>query len=100
MVAVYHYPVEYIPGFIHNSFIVSKSHLFVDFFFVLSGFVITYNYHNLINTRAELGRSYRNALSVYIRYCCTPLLYAFFSLWEQGHFFLNLLTTNNHLSPR
>ena len=56
MVAVYHYPAQYVPGFIHDSFIVAKSHLFVDFFFVLSGFVITYNYHNLINTRAELGR--------------------------------------------
>ena len=56
MVAIYHYPVGYIPGFIHNSFIVTKSHLFVDFFFVLSGFVITYNYNNLINTRAELRR--------------------------------------------
>ncbi len=55
MIVIYHYPPEFIPSFIHNSFIVANSHLFVDFFFVLSGFVITYNYNNLLNTKTELG---------------------------------------------
>ncbi len=55
MVVIYHYPQEFIPHFIHNFFIVAKSHLFVDFFFVLSGFVIAYNYNNRIRTGVALG---------------------------------------------
>jgi peptidoglycan/LPS O-acetylase OafA/YrhL len=52
MVVFHHYPGEFIPGFIHNSFLVAKANLY-DFFFVLSGFVIAYNYNTLINTWAE-----------------------------------------------
>ena len=55
MVVIYHYPQEFIPHFIHNFFIVAKSHLFVDFFFVLSGFVIAYNYNNRIRTGTAFG---------------------------------------------
>jgi len=42
---------------INNNFIYN-SDLFVDFFFVLSGFVIAYSYQYL-NTRAELGKFYK-----------------------------------------
>ncbi len=55
MVVIYHYPSEYIPDFIHTSFFVAKSYLFVDFFFVLSGFVIAYNYNDRILTKGKLG---------------------------------------------
>lgn len=39
----------------YNQFI-RHSYLFVDFFFVLSGFVITHAYGNAINTRRDLAR--------------------------------------------
>lgn len=39
LVALFHYPLE---GKLTNSAFVEHSYLFVDFFFVLSGFVITY----------------------------------------------------------
>jgi len=55
MVVIYHYPAEYIPEFIHTSFIVAKSYLFVDFFFVLSGFVIAYNYSDRLKSTGKLG---------------------------------------------
>lgn len=51
MVVFYHYPAEYISESFHQNFLVSKSYLFVDFFFVLSGFVIAYNYDAAIYSR-------------------------------------------------
>tara|TARA_B100000214_G_scaffold179562_2_gene129256 strand:+ start:958 stop:1983 length:1026 start_codon:yes stop_codon:yes gene_type:complete len=49
MVVFYHYSSEIIPDVIYNNFIIRQSWSFVDFFFVLSGFVIVYNYKNLCN---------------------------------------------------
>lgn len=42
-----HYGKEYLPDYISGNFIISESYTFVDFFFVLSGFVIAYNYNGL-----------------------------------------------------
>lgn len=47
MVVLFHFNSEFIPDFLFNNFIIRKSGLFVDFFFVLSGFVIALNYKNL-----------------------------------------------------
>ena len=55
MVVFYHYPIDFIPHSVHDFFLVAKSYLFVDFFFVLSGFVISYNYDDHINNKGELG---------------------------------------------
>jgi peptidoglycan/LPS O-acetylase OafA/YrhL len=40
----------------YNNFFVINSALFVDFFFVLSGFVISMNYLNRINTAQDFGK--------------------------------------------
>lgn len=50
MVLLFHYPKEYIPEWLHGFFFIRESYTFVDFFFVLSGFVIAYNYHTISNT--------------------------------------------------
>lgn len=49
MVVLFHYPEEYMPKSMHSFFIIRESYTFVDFFFVLSGFVISYNYNSLSN---------------------------------------------------
>ena len=49
MVVFYHYPKELLPNSIYNFFLIRNSWLFVDFFFVLSGFVISYNYVSIDN---------------------------------------------------
>ena len=46
MVAFFHYSDKLIPDYIYNFFFLRQSYTFVDFFFVLSGFVIAYNYSN------------------------------------------------------
>ena len=50
MVVFYHYPQPFLPDFIFSNFFIRESWSFVDFFFVLSGFVISYNYSTLSNS--------------------------------------------------
>jgi len=47
MVVLYHFDSKYIPELIYNNTIIRHSNSFVDLFFVLSGFVILYNYRYL-----------------------------------------------------
>ena len=47
MIVFFHY--ANFPNFIHHNFFLRESYLSVDFFFVLSGFVITYNYNHICN---------------------------------------------------
>ncbi|HAM4717843.1 TPA: acyltransferase [Escherichia coli] len=51
MVAIYHFNVN---SFMHELTIVKNSWLFVEFFFVLSGFIMMYNYSDRINNREQL----------------------------------------------
>ena len=55
MVCVFHFAWATRWGLGGNAF-VQGCYLFVDFFFVLSGFVITHSYGKRINDRGELGR--------------------------------------------
>jgi peptidoglycan/LPS O-acetylase OafA/YrhL len=47
MVVLVHYKPEFLPVWFRSSFFVRQAGLFVDFFFVLSGFVISLNYSNV-----------------------------------------------------
>ncbi len=47
MVVFYHYKLLYLPDPIYNNPVIRESYTFVDFFFVLSGFVIAYNYNSI-----------------------------------------------------
>ncbi len=53
MVVLFHYKIfnnSITPDPLRSGFIVRQSEIFVDFFFVLSGFVIAYNYSNIPST--------------------------------------------------
>ena len=47
MVVLFHYPENFLPKEVFDFFLIRESNSFVDFFFVLSGFVISYNYNSL-----------------------------------------------------
>lgn len=49
MVVLYHYPGRYLHQDFYDLFFIRKAYTFVDFFFVLSGFVIAYNYSSLVS---------------------------------------------------
>lgn len=53
LVAMYHFPVE---GVVRDSLLARNAWLFVDFFFVLSGFVIATSYWDRLTDRAATGR--------------------------------------------
>ena len=53
MIVLFHYDPRIIPNFVVENFIIRESWIFVEFFFVLSGYVISYNYIN-IKTKADL----------------------------------------------
>ena len=47
MIVFFHYREIFLPEFLRQIFFVRQSFTFVDFFFVLSGYVIAYNYNDL-----------------------------------------------------
>jgi peptidoglycan/LPS O-acetylase OafA/YrhL len=53
MVMFFHYRENMLPEMIYNNFFIRESYLFVDFFFVLSGYVIALNY-NIMNASDAL----------------------------------------------
>ena len=53
MVVFFHFDPYALPSYLYLNFIIRESWTFVDFFFVLSGFVISLNYHHL-SSKEEL----------------------------------------------
>ena len=50
MVMFFHYRENMLPDIIYNNFFIRESYLFVDFFFVLSGYVIALNYNIMLGS--------------------------------------------------
>ena len=55
MVLIYHLEKYYTPEFIHNFFLVREGYIFVDVFFVISGFVIAHNYNSISSLNQYLN---------------------------------------------
>ncbi|MEM7330203.1 MAG: acyltransferase [Pseudomonadota bacterium] len=53
MVALYHFPIG---GWMDSNGLIANSRMFVDFFFVLSGFVIAANYAERLQTLEQFGK--------------------------------------------
>lgn len=89
MIILFHYDDYYLPDFLNNFFIL-HSYVFVDFFFVLSGFVISYNY-NSIHTKNELKIFLtKRFLRIYPLHIYTTIIY-FLCLVISKIFLSNLL---------
>ena len=79
MVVLYH---SSFPNFVHDLPVVRNSYLFVDFFFVLSGFIMYYNYKNIdgiVEFRRFIGlrffRLYPLHLATLLALLCWESLY-------------------------
>ena len=80
MVLLFHYPYEYMPDFLYNSFFIRQSWSFVDFFFVLSGFVISYNYSNIHSKRSFFSFIVKRIIRLYPLLVYTTLIFFFFKV--------------------
>lgn len=96
MVALYHFPVG---GWMDANGFISNSLMFVDFFFVLSGFVIAANYAERLNDLGEVGRFawlrigrlyplHFAVLMAFVAYECAKLGIALFQSGTSGDAFV------------
>lgn len=86
MVVFHHFTPEILPSSIYNNFFVRQSWLFVDLFFILSGFVIALNYPSIDQRQSFISFIKKRFIRLY------PLLFfsvATFLLFKLvGHYFL------------
>ena len=107
MVVVFHYPEEFLPIWFSEFFMIRQSFVFVDFFFVLSGFVISYNY-NTLSSSADFWKYLRNRftrLYPLLFYSCS-LVFIYNILIKlliqpifPGYFANNQFTFEEHILP-
>ena len=93
-VVLYHYPIEYLPDYLGDLFLIRESYIFVDFFFVLSGFVIALNYYDIkrknqffIYLKKRFSRLYPLLFSTTLIFWLVAVLYYAFSklILNTGH---------------
>jgi len=75
MVMFFHYRVNMLPEIVYNNFFIRESYLFVDFFFVLSGYVIALNYNIMNGSEALVKYLKKRFYRLYPLLLYTTLLY-------------------------
>lgn len=86
MVVLYHYPQSFLPDFIFSNFFIRESWSFVDFFFVLSGFVISYNYSTLSNINDIWLYIKKRFIRLYPLLFFTTLVFLLFKVFSDNFF--------------
>tara|TARA_B100001057_G_scaffold453971_1_gene499337 strand:+ start:2462 stop:3535 length:1074 start_codon:yes stop_codon:yes gene_type:complete len=86
MVVFYHYPQSFLPDFIFSNFFIRESRSFVDFFFVLSGFVISYNYSTLSNINDFWLYIKKRFIRLYPLLLFTTLVFLLFKVFSDNFF--------------
>lgn len=85
MVVFFHYSDEFLPRPLYDFFLFRQSYLFVDYFFVLSGFVIAMNYEDLKGVRGVVFFLKKRFIRLY------PLLFFTVNVYLCYHLFSNYL---------
>ena len=82
MIVFYHYDKEFLPKFFDN-FLINNSYVFVDFFFVLSGFVISYNYNSLDTLKKFISFTKKRIIRLYPLHLYTTIVYFVYILFSR-----------------
>lgn len=97
MVVFFHLSPFAETAILNNEFI-RNSDLFVDFFFVLSGFVIAYTYQHRINSRADVSKFIKKRFfRIYPLHLV--MLVAFLIVEVGKHYLVNYIHVNNLNNP-
>jgi peptidoglycan/LPS O-acetylase OafA/YrhL len=93
MVLIYHLEKYYTPEFIHNFFLVREGYIFVDVFFVISGFVIAHNYNSISSLNQYLNfikKRFKRLYPLLFFSACFYLIFYIFRdfLFKNGYEFL------------
>jgi len=88
-VVLFHFNVNNAPAGLVNNFFVRESFIFVDFFFILSGFVITITYNERINS----GKSFLQFLKKRFIRLYPMLLFSTGMYW----YFVRPITDKHHI---
>jgi len=86
MVVLFHFQEQFIPSFIYNSVIIRHSNAFVDFFFVLSGFVIALNYYRMNDINQLILFIKKRLIRLYPLVFYTSVLYFIFKVISEMYF--------------
>ena len=93
MVVFYHYVKIFeannlilLPIQLNNNFLIRQSHSFVDFFFVLSGFVIALNYNSITSLKSYGTYLKKRFLRLYPLLLFTALLFCIFQILVNLYF--------------
>ena len=65
MILLLHIEKELLPKVLFNNFFIRESYVFVDFFFVLSGFVITLNYYHIVDSKGLVSFIKKRIIRLY-----------------------------------
>ena len=98
MVVLYHYPQSFLPDIIYNSFLIRQSWSFVDFFFVLSGFVISYNYSSISSSKDFYSYLKKRFVRIYPLLLYTTLVFFSFKVFSDT-FLPELVNNPKGLKP-
>jgi peptidoglycan/LPS O-acetylase OafA/YrhL len=89
MVVFFHYDIRLLPNFLGDNFIIRQSWIFVEFFFVLSGFLIANNYYNIITFKHLKIFIYKRFIRLYPLLLFSTLIFlfskVFFNSFFQNH---------------
>ena len=78
MIILLHFDKKYLPP-IFDNFFINHSYVFVDFFFVLSGFVISLNYNSINDIKKFIKKRFIRLYPLYFYSNCLFFTYILFS---------------------
>lgn len=78
MIVFFHYDPRILPTYFGENFIIRESWIFVEFFFVLSGFVISYNYNQISKIEDLKLFIKKRLIRLYPLLLVTTLIFYFF----------------------
>ncbi|NBO49857.1 MAG: acyltransferase, partial [Chitinophagia bacterium] len=86
LVVFHHYDAKYIPPYFFENFIIRQADLLVDFFFIISGFVISYNYKHIATIEEAKLFLKKRFFRLYPLLLYTTTLYFIFEIVSRNAF--------------